>query len=116
MSFRLASLFGKFRRCNPADNFPFFDPFRTVVSADIEVQNASTSASKDKHVTPAPETADNQAVQHQESVSIVLEGAADGVGELEQLGTGQARSPVWSDSQASPSASSEPMYSYWPST
>jgi hypothetical protein len=111
LSFRLASLFGKFRRCNPADNFPFFDPFRTVVSADIEVQNASTSASKDKHVTLTPETADNQAVQHQESVSIVLEGAADGVGELEQLGTGQARSPVWSDSQASTSASSEPMYS-----
>jgi len=115
LSFRLASLFGKIRRCNPADNFPFFDSFRTVVSADVEVQNfngaTGSSASEDKRVTSSPENADDQAVQHQGSVSIVLQGAASGVVELEQFGTGQALSPAWSDSHSSTSASTEVMYS-----
>jgi hypothetical protein len=115
LSFRLASLFGKIRRCNPADNFPFFDSFRTVVSADVEVQNfngaTGSSASEDKRVTSSPETADDQAVQHQGSVSIVLQGAASGVVELEQFGTGQALFPAWSDSHSSTSASTEVMYS-----
>jgi hypothetical protein len=101
LSFRLASLFGNTRRCNPADNFLFFDSFRTLLSADVEVQNANGApgavAIEDKPVTS--------------SVSIVLEGAANGVIKLEQWGTGQALSPAWSDSHSSTSASTELMCS-----
>ena len=83
--------------------------------ADVEVQKANgapgAGASEDKPVTPSPETADNPAVQHLGSVLIVLEGAANGVVELEQFGTGQALSPAWSDSHSSTSASTEVMYS-----
>jgi hypothetical protein len=85
------------------------------VFADVEVQKAigapGAGASEDKPVTPSPETADNPAVQHLGSVLIVLEGAANGVVELEQWGTGQALSPAWSDSHSSTSASTEVMYS-----
>ncbi len=82
-----------------------------VVAADAKVQNADgpgepcASASDDEAVTPFSETADDQVGQLQGSASIVLEGAATGDIELEQL---QAVSPAWSDST---SASTEVMYS-----
>jgi len=98
--------------------FPTCDSFRIAVSADAEVQNANgepfARVKEDRPLKPIPETAGDQAVQLLGSVSIVLEKAANEDAKLELLGTGQALSPAWSDSQASTSVLPELMYSMPP--